>query len=187
MENLESLRDAVRRGERPEYLFFWGHTASRGVVGKECLSQWYPAAFAADGQVFPTAEHYMMYHKALLFGDRETAEQVLAAPTPKAAKALGRSVRGFAEPIWNAHRFGIVVNGNYARFSQNPLLGEFLLGTRPHILVEASPTDRIWGIGLAASDEHAADPFHWRGLNLLGFALMEVRVRLDAERRQPDS
>jgi len=182
MANLELLRDAVRRGERPEYLFFWGHTASRGPVGKECLSQWYPAEFEADGQIFPTAEHYMMYHKALLFGDRETAGQVLGAPSPKAAKALGRRVRGFEETVWNANRYGIVVNGNYAKFSQNPVLLEYLLDTRPRVLVEASPTDRVWGIGLAAADEFAADPLNWRGLNLLGFALMDVRERLGAQR-----
>src|ERR671922_2653009 len=179
--DLQSLRDAIRGGAQPEYIFFWRHTPKRSGVGKECLSQWYPIRFEVDGRGFTTAEHYMMYHKAILFGDNETAERILGAADPRAAKALGRSTRGFTDEIWDANRFGIVVSGNHAKFTQNPLLRAFLLATHPRIIVEASPEDRIWGIGLAADSEDAADPFAWRGLNLLGFALMVVRDRLIAE------
>jgi ribA/ribD-fused uncharacterized protein len=179
LHDLESLRNAVRSGARLKYLFFWGHTpARRGEVGKECLSQWYPARFEVDGLSFPTAEHYMMYRKALLFGDGETAERIRLAPEPGAVKALGRSVRGFVEATWSEQRFAIVTEGNYAKFSQSAERREFLLNTKERVLVEASPVDRVWGIGLAADHEHAEYPPNWPGLNLLGFALMDVRERL---------
>jgi ribA/ribD-fused uncharacterized protein len=177
--DLETLRAAAGSGARLKYLLFWGHTPARsGELGKECLSQWYPARFEVDGLPFATAEHYMMYRKALLFADAAAAEQILGAPTPGAAKSLGRSIRDFDEAIWVQQRSSIVVDGNYAKFSQSPLLREFLLNSKPRVLVEASPVDRVWGSGLAADDPHAEHPLAWRGLNLLGFALMDVRARL---------
>lgn len=120
----------------------------------------------------------MMHRKALLFADRDLAEQILRAPSPGAAKSLGRSVRGFVEALWTRHRRDIVTDGNLAKFSQSPKLREYLATTRRRVLAEASPLDRVWGIGLAADDDDAKDPLKWRGLNLLGFALMEVRDRL---------
>ena len=96
-------------------------------------------------------------------------------------KALGRGVRGFEEPIWRQNRSSIVIEGNYAKFSQSAALREFLVGTKHRVLVEASPVDKIWGIGLGADDPHAENPLEWRGLNLLGFALMDVRERLRCE------
>ncbi|MCE6997517.1 NADAR family protein [Saccharothrix sp. S26] len=162
-----------------EYLFFWGHRARPGApAGKHCLSQWWEAPFTVDGLTYPTAEHFMMWGKARLFDDAETAERVLAARTPGEAKALGRRVRGFTEDAWVAHRLEIVVRGNLAKFGAHDDLRAFLLGTGDRVLVEASPLDRVWGIGLAADDERAADPATWLGLNLLGEALMEVRARL---------
>lgn len=180
LHDLDSLQQAARRGAPLTFLFFWGHTArkERAPLGKECLSQWYGAPFTLQGRTFPTAEHYMMYGKAVLFGDTATAEKILAAPNPGAAKALGRAVRGFVQGTWEEHRSRIVVEGNEAKFGQNPDLRAFLLATRKKVLVEASPTDRIWGIGLAEDDPHAANPLTWRGLNLLGFALMIARDRL---------
>ena len=87
-------------------------------------------------------------------------------------------MRGFQEPIWQQNRVAIVVEGNYAKFSQSGPLRDFLLSTKDRVIVEASPVDEIWGIGLAADDPHADNPLEWRGLNLLGFALMDVRERL---------
>jgi ribA/ribD-fused uncharacterized protein len=118
--------------------------------------------------------------QARLCGDAETAGKILAAPHPGAAKALGRQVRGFDEQRWAEHRFDVVVAGNMAKFGQHHQLREFLIGTGSRVLVEASPQDRVWGIGLAAGDEQAGSPENWPGLNLLGFALMEVRRRLRA-------
>jgi ribA/ribD-fused uncharacterized protein len=171
---------ARARGDRIKFLFFWGHQPERdGSVGAGCLSQWWPAPFTADGHVFATAEHYMMWRKATLFGDDAMAERVLAAPHPYAAKALGGRVAGFDQRTWDEHRCPIVVAGNLAKFGQHPGLRAFLLGTGRRVLVEASPVDRIWGIGLTRDDPAAADPARWRGLNLLGFALMQVRDMVD--------
>nr|WP_228122912.1 NADAR family protein [Saccharothrix syringae] len=162
-----------------EYLFFWGHRTRPGApVGKQCLSQWYEAPFTEDGRTYPTAEHYMMAGKALLFGDEEVAARVLAARTPVEAKALGRQVRGFDGDRWAEHRVDVVVRGNLAKFRAHDDLRSYLLSTGDRVLVEASPVDRVWGIGLAADDERAADPSRWLGLNLLGQALMTVRERL---------
>lgn len=120
----------------------------------------------------------MMFQKATLFGDHEIAQKILAAPNPGAAKALGRSVRGFVDAVWNEKRLEIVATGNHAKFGHHPELRAFLTGTKSRVLVEASPTDRVWGIGMAENDPHAEDPLAWRGLNLLGFALMIARSRL---------
>ena len=181
----EELRRLVRDGAQPKYLLFWGHQPpAAGGVGKGCLSQWWPAAFTVDGLTYPSAEHFMMAAKAELSGDADMAVRIRQAPHPAAAKALGRQVRGFSEERWAERRFEVVVTGNLAKFGQDRDLRAFLLGTGDRVLVEASPQDRIWGIGLAAHDERAASPERWLGLNLLGFALMEVRhrLRLRAER-----
>jgi ribA/ribD-fused uncharacterized protein len=124
------------------------------------------------------AEHYMMWGKAMLFGDAATAERVLAAAEPKQAKALGREVRDFDQRRWEEHRLDIVVAGNTAKFGQHENLRQFLVGTGDQVLVEASPLDRVWGIGLSADDPRATDPDQWQGLNLLGEALMKVRAAL---------
>lgn len=181
----ETIRDvnalllAIQQGWTPKYLFFWGHQPRRdGALDKACLSQWFAAGFTLEGVFYPTAEHFMMAEKARLFGDEATWEQILSAPHPHAAKKLGRQVHPFDENRWQAARFDIVVAGNTAKFSQNNALQSFLQGTRQRVLVEASPVDRIWGIGLAADDPRAALPEQWRGLNLLGFALMDVRDRV---------
>jgi len=177
--DLNTLHAAIASGWAPKYLFFWGHTArDPASVGKECLSQWYPAAFEVAGVRYATAEHWMMAEKARVFGDRDAAERAAAEPHPGAAKRVGREVRGFDPEVWEERRFGIVVAGNRAKFTQHPELRRFLLGTGARVLVEASPVDRVWGIGLAADDPRAADPHTWEGLNLLGFALMQVRAEL---------
>lgn len=177
--NLETLQTHINQGYHPKYLFFWGHTPQQpGQVDKACLSQWYPASFEVAGLVYPTAEHYMMAEKARLFGDETRHHQIMTAKNPAQAKKYGRMVTGFDEVTWAEHRFEIVTQGNLAKFSQNKALGDFLRTTTQRILVEASPLDCIWGIGLAADDPKASDPTQWRGLNLLGFALMQVRSEL---------
>ncbi|MFI9273749.1 NADAR family protein [Kitasatospora sp. NPDC052896] len=176
------LTALVAAGERPRYLLFWGHRPSRdGGIGPGALSQWWPSEFTVDGVRYPTAEHWMMAGKARLFGDEEAVPRILAAKTPAEAKKLGRLVRGFDEQRWVEQRFELVVAGSVAKFGQDDALRGYLLGTRRRVLVEASPLDRVWGIGLAADHEHATEPAYWRGLNLLGFALMAARERLAAE------
>lgn len=175
----EDLAGLVAAGARPKWLMFWGHQPQKdGSVGAGALSQWWPSVFEVDGVAYASAEHWMMAGKARLFGDEESVPGILAARTPAEAKKRGRLVRGFDDSAWTAARFELVVDGNVAKFGQAPALRDYLLGTRDRVLVEASPVDRVWGIGLAADDERAADPARWRGLNLLGFALMEARERL---------
>ncbi|RCG20734.1 DUF1768 domain-containing protein [Streptomyces diacarni] len=171
-----------RSGHPLRFLFFWGNRRETdGSVGRGCLSQWWESAFSADGYTFRSSEHYMMAHKAWLFEDHETAENILEARHPGEAKKLGRVVEGFDEYTWEKHRYEIVLRGSIAKFSADAEMREFLLRTRNRVLVEASPLDRIWGIGLARTDERASSPASWQGLNLLGFALMEAREALAGE------
>lgn len=181
IKDQKTLLDAIRSGLCPKYLFFWGHTPlPAGEIGKPCLSQWWPASFSIDGLRYPTAEHFMMAEKARLFGDEEMRARILKATSPSEAKQFGRDVRGFDDSVWERSRIEFVVRGNLAKFGQNSELNSFLLNTEDHVLVEASPVDRIWGIGLAADDGRVENPEQWQGLNLLGFALMEVRHLLRA-------
>jgi len=174
-----ALVAAMAAGHVPKWLFFWGHTAQAdGSIGRHVLSQWWPAPFEIDGVTYPTAEHWMMAAKARLFGDAIAERAALAAGHPAEAKAAGRLVTAFDEPTWRTARVEIVVSGSVAKFGQHTDLLQYLLGTGDRVLVEASPRDLIWGIGLHAKDDRATDPTQWRGQNLLGFALMEARDRL---------
>ncbi len=179
IDGVDALIREVRAGSRIKYLHFWGHRPRPdGRIGPSCLSQWWPSPFVVDGVAYATAEHWMMAGKARLFGDAEAERRVLAAEHPAEAKKAGRLVRDFDEAVWKRERFRLVVEGSVHKFAADADLGMFLLGTGERVLVEASPVDRIWGIGLAADDEAASHPERWRGLNLLGFALMEARERL---------
>ncbi|MDJ0568622.1 MAG: NADAR family protein [Pleurocapsa sp. MO_192.B19] len=172
----QDLINYINQGNKPKYLCFWGHQPNHdGSIGKSCFSQWYEALFQLDGVEYQTAEHYMMAEKARLFKDDDALAKILAASHPGEAKKLGRQVKGFKQEIWLEYRSPIVVQGNIGKFSQNEALKEFLLNTGERILVEASPRDRIWGIGLGQNNPDAENPYKWQGLNLLGFALMEVR------------
>ncbi len=175
----ETLLKRIEAGERLKYIFFWGHRpALDGSINKSCFSQWYESPFEQDGITYPTAEHWMMAEKARLFKDTEILEEIIQARTAAEAKKLGRKVRNFDNAIWNENREEIVIKGNYLKFSQDEKLQDFLLKTGDRILVEASPYDRIWGIGLKADDTRAQYPEKWQGLNLLGYALMEARDQL---------
>ncbi|MEU9391435.1 NADAR family protein [Streptomyces sp. NPDC048324] len=179
IDSREALVREVHAGARVKYLHFWGHRPlPDGRIGASCLSQWWPAPFTVDGVTYGTAEHWMMAGKARLFADAEAERRILAAGHPSQAKKEGRLVRGFDEETWRRERFAVVVEGSVHKFAAHPELREFLLNTGDRVLVEASPVDRVWGIGLAADDEAATDPERWRGPNLLGFALMEARERL---------
>jgi len=162
--------------ESTEFLFFWGHQApNKGTISKACLSQWWPSSFVENDIIYQTAEHYMMAKKALLFHDQEIFEKILLKESPKDVKDLGRQIRNFDAVKWDAHKYEIVKQGNLLKFSQNEDLKSFLLQTENKVLAEASPVDPIWGIGLAEDNSNVLIPGNWKGLNLLGFALMEVR------------
>ena len=170
------LVDSLDKGQATKFLFFWGHTNKLNKeTGKFCFSQWFELPFIVDGTIYKTAEHWMMANKALLFGDTKTYYKIINADKPGEAKELGRQVLGFDELIWNTNRYSIVVNGNIHKFNQHPKFADYLIESDDRILVEASPIDTIWGIGLSQESEHINDPYNWRGLSLLGFALMEVR------------
>jgi len=166
-------------GQTFKYLYFWGHK-SRGdnVITASCLSQWYLRGFTHEGISYPTAEHWMMAEKARLFNDDENLAKILAADNPGAAKKLGRQVRDFDLPVWKTNMRRIVANGSYLKFSQNPDLLEFLETTGSKILVEASPYDPHWGIGMSKADAEIVGPEDWRGTNWLGWCLMEAREHL---------
>jgi len=170
---IDELIELEERGELPDFVLFWG-----GRQPKGCLSQWYPSRFTLDGVEYPTAEHYMMAEKARLFGDTAAVEKILADPDPERAKAAGRRVQGFDEDAWTKARYDIVVRGSVAKFGSDERLRGFLLSTTGKILVEASPLDTIWGIGFDEHQPEARLPSRWRGLNLLGFALMDARTAL---------
>jgi ribA/ribD-fused uncharacterized protein len=145
------------------------------------FSQWHRCLFTAGELTFICAEQYMMHGKAILFGDREIAAEIIAADHPKTHKALGRKVKGFDDKIWKANREAIVLAGNRLKFEQNPDLKAPLLATRGTVLVEASPYDRIWGIGLSANDPRAQNEATWQGQNLLGKILTKLRDEWIAE------
>lgn len=184
--DLVSLQAAYRRKAKLKYLPFWGHILEQaGRVDKAVLSQWFPVVFEIEGIAYPTAEHYMMAQKARLFGDEVIFRKIIAGGSPKQVKALGRQIQGFSEKIWCEKREEIVFQGNLAKFSQHSALKDFLLSTGNKILVEASPVDKIWGIGMSADDTRLANPLQWQGLNLLGFALMKVRDQLQGLSERP--
>ena len=172
--DIDTLLKYLEIQKNPKFIFFWSHLESK-AGHKAVLSQWYESKFEIDGVVYNSAEQYMMAQKAKLFGDITIYKKILNANSPAHAKALGREVRGFDEEIWTLNRFNIVVEGNLAKFNQNVKLKEYLISTKNRILVEASPKDYIWGVGLDERDYNITNPKKWRGLNLLGFALMRVR------------
>lgn len=179
VNHIDELLRQQAEGRTHEYLYFWGNRpAMDGTVTKSCLSQWFTSPFSDNGLHFATAEHFMMWSKAQLFGDDVAAQEVLAHDDPSRVKAIGRTIKNFDDELWKAHRFDIVVQGNRLKFTQNAAFRKFLLATGERVLVEASPVDAIWGVGLAADDERIVHPSKWEGLNLLGFALMVVRDEL---------
>ena len=170
----EKIIERFESGEKLKFLLFWGHSKSDRLT-KSCFSQWYESKFEVNGIEFLTAEHFMMAEKALLFNDKEIYNQIIKSSKAGKVKELGRQVQHFNQQIWEENRFEIVVRGNFHKFSQHFELSEFLKNTNDRVLVEASPVDNIWGIGLAQDNEDAEKPYLWKGLNLLGYALMETR------------
>jgi len=180
------LVQAVERGETSDYVFFWGREpGDTSEVGPFVFSQWYLSDFVVAGVTYPTAEHCMMFNKAALMGDEATKRAILMdakeGKSPSVAKQYGRLVKNWDQAAWDVHKFGIVVDTSVAKFGQNAALRGYLLSTGDRALVEASPYDKVWGIGMKRDNPRARDPRKWDGENLLGFALMEARDRLRAE------
>lgn len=162
-------------GEKLDYILFWKPT---GEDQKKYMCQWYISPFKVDGVWYRSTEHWMMIQKAQLFDDQIAVDKMMVTIEPQDVKRLGRSVNNFDQNKWDCHKSSIVYMGNKAKFSQNEDLKNYLIGTGSKILVEASPYDAIWGIGMGEEDEDATNPNKWKGQNLLGFALMKVREEL---------
>jgi len=145
------------------------------------LSNWYMSDFVADNIKFTSMEQYMMYKKAQLFNDKEIMQEILSIDNVGKIKMLGRSVKNYDEVMWNGVRQIVVYEGLYAKFSQNESLREKLLATENDILAECAVSDCIWGIGLAMNDDKRLSTEEWRGQNLLGFAIMQVREKLSKQ------
>jgi ribA/ribD-fused uncharacterized protein len=152
------------------FTFFFG--------ADDAFSNWHQCRFAYHGVEFTSVEQFMMFAKAKLFSDGESAEAILANRHPKQQKALGRKVKGFNLDTWEEKRESIVYVGCREKFSQNPGLRSLLLSTVPTELVEASPYDLIWGVGIGERDPLILDKANWRGKNLLGVTLTKVRDAL---------
>ncbi|KAF2133378.1 DUF1768-domain-containing protein, partial [Dothidotthia symphoricarpi CBS 119687] len=162
---------------QPQPVYFWRPQDANGYLG-----QWYRGAFTHEGDTYATAEMWMMVQKARLFGDEAIAKKMLATTNPREHKALGRSVRGFSEGVWDEHKLRIVTEGNYYKFTKSrdaQRLQGLLLATGERELVEASPLDRVWGVGFGERDA-GVNRERW-GQNLLGRALEEVRERMRRE------
>lgn len=152
------------------FTFFWKNRSP--------FSNWYPSRFTHNGITYTRGEQYMMYQKAMLFNDTEIAQQILKTDNPAEQKDLGRKVRNYDDSVWSAKRVDIMVEGLYAKFSQNEKLRAALLDTGFTEIAEASPVDRIWGIGYTEDHPNALDKTKWAGQNLLGIVLMRVRDRI---------
>ena len=142
------------------------------------FSQWAKCTFTIDGIEYNCAEQYMMAEKARLFKDEDSLDQIMASKNPRDQKAIGRKVKGFVQEEWEAVARDVVTKANLAKFSQDQTLKDFILGTGDDHIVEASPYDRIWGVGIAEDDERIWDKDQWDGKNWLGECLMEVREAL---------
>ena len=142
------------------------------------LSQWYPSKFSYNGNDFNNTEQWMMFCKAEIFGDFETADKILKAETPRQCKELGRSVKNFNQDIWDDLKMGVVYCGNYHKFNFHKRLREILFSTRGTLLVEANPYDNVWGCGLSVDDPDILDRDKWKGKNLLGWTLTCLRESL---------
>lgn len=154
-------------------IYFWG-----GI-----FSQWAKCDFVwispdNHNYMFNCAEQAMMYRKALLFKDEEAAERVLSCKDPRDQKAIGRTIRGYNDEEWDKVKFDIVAENNYLKFSQNPGWKELLIFTDGYELVEASPYDKVWGVGLGEDNPLILDENNWNGENLLGKAIVDARDKI---------
>lgn len=154
-------------------VFFWHEYEENG-----CFSNWYSSPFVIDDFCYLHVEQYIMAQKAKVFHDPKIYTKILRASSPADCKSLGKQVQNFQEDVWEAHRYGILKTALGAKFRQNQDLQVRLLETSNALLAEASPYDRIFGIGMTAAQAESLPPDKWNGQNLLGKALMEVRSEL---------
>lgn len=157
-------------GNKREFVFFWRPDGVGGIY-----SQWFKSPFTVKEITYCCAEQFMMAEKARLFGDYDTLAAILDTDDPATHRKLGRQVKNYDEKLWGSIRKRVVVEGNLEKFRQNEKLQDILIRDRDKILVEASPYDCVWGIGMRAGAPGVLWPENWKGENLLGFAIMEAR------------
>lgn len=164
---IKELKERINKNEQFEYIFFYGESP---------WNQWSPCEFVIDDIQYSSSEQYMMAEKARLFNDPEMLLKIMSTDDCNKIKMeYGRNVRGYSDEVWFKHREKIVYDANYAKFTQNINFKQQLLNSGTQVLVEASPVDPIWGIGMWQDDERCLNPNEWGGLNLLGFVIMDVR------------
>ncbi len=181
--SVQLLKEIYKKNNEIGFVLFWQpEYNNNGRLSNGCLSQWHISTFVVDGITYNCMEQFMMAAKAKLFGDNCIFEEIMQCTDPKTIKALGRKVHNFDDAVWNRQKYTVVYCGNLAKFSQNKDLGKYLLSTKGKILAEASPFDGIWGIKMSEKTAGINNPENWKGLNLLGCALMQVRDELENEK-----
>ncbi|GMR47415.1 hypothetical protein PMAYCL1PPCAC_33470 [Pristionchus mayeri] len=187
-----SLKDGYGSAPKPSFVAekaapLDGSTSAKTPFGvdlilfytTECpFSNYHHAPMTVDGKDFLSSEQFFMWVKAKTFKDEETAEDILSAGSPAEARKLGRMVRNFKDEVWKETSLRIMTVACYRKFQQNPGLRSALFSTAGAVLVEAAPRDRIWGIGIGASNVNAKDPARWRGSNNLGRILTVIREHM---------
>lgn len=161
---------------KEQFTLFYGISDDTGGI----FSQWHLCGFSVEGVWYNSAEQFMMAAKARLFNDKVAERNIMISLIPKMQKAFGRKVTPFDNDKWNAVARDLVYEGNYAKFTQNRNLKIAILATAGTTLVEASPYDKIWGIGRSANDPLALNRETWNGLNWLGEVLTKLRDDLIA-------
>lgn len=157
-------------------ILFWGTSGKYGA-----FSNFYPSPFRDEnGVLYNCNEQYFMIQKLKKFDpdNKLLYDRIMQEKNPKNIKELGRQVKNYYEVTWNKLRYAYMFKGLMFKFSQNPKLRQLLLDTGDQPLAEASPYDRIWGIGMSAAEAKNLEPSQWKGQNLLGKALMEIRTQL---------
>lgn len=177
MELKYTIEELPQVLETNNIIAFW-KPKNTANIGSHVLTQWHKCKFKLGNFQYNNTEQYMMMEKAKLFEDDFIYEQLKKPMHPKEYKALGRKIRGFEEKTWDKAKVEIVYKGNHAKFTQNKDLEKYLVQTKDKIIIEASPYDTVWGIGLAVTSDDLLIPENWKGENLLGFILMQVREEI---------
>lgn len=166
----QNIINQYKKGKQQEFVFFWRPYGVGGIY-----SQWFKSSFTVNGTTYCCAEQFMMAEKARTFDDCDTLAAILDTDDPNRHRILGRQVKNYDEELWGAIRKRVVVEGSLEKFRQSEDLMEMLIRDKDKILVEASPYDKIWGIGMKAGTYGIENPENWTGENNLGFAIMEAR------------
>lgn len=174
--NLKSIRDRYNRGEKLEFKFFYGHLpSSSGKLTTSCFSHWWMQPFVINQTYYCCVEQWLASEKARLFGDEKSYHIIMNSTNPLVMKSRAEAIKNVKKSRENLNLCNLIYQGNFAKFSQNPDLKDFLFATGDEVLVYASPSDAVQGIYMKATNPKCTNPNNWEGENLLGFTLMDVR------------